>query len=329
MIAALFAALLLLPALPAAAAGSCSTVAVPVALAPGQAASQTVSALLCEPPGGVHPVDVLVHGATYDSSYWDWPQDSTLYSYAKKTIAAGRAVFAFDRLGTGASSRPPSVALSVGVDAYVLHQLLNWLQSQDYEEMTVIGHSLGSMIAIAEAAAYHDADRLVVTGIVHPPGLGLGAPSLFGSFYPAALDPQFFGSITDLGYLTTRPGTRGGSFYSSAASSQVIAYDEAHKDVVAATELESAVARLVAPAGLNDTNQVNVPVLVVMGQLDVLVCEPLLVCTDANILANETPYYSAAPSLTAAAIPDTGHCLTLHPSADLSFARIDEWIAAH
>lgn len=114
---------------------------VPVALAPGQAANQTVSALLCAPPGVARPVDALVHGATYESTYWDWPD----YSYAQKTIDAGRAVFAFDRLGAGASLW--------GVDAYVLHQLLNWLQSQNYEEITVIGHSLGSVIAIAESAA--------------------------------------------------------------------------------------------------------------------------------------------------------------------------------
>jgi hypothetical protein len=43
--------------------------------------------------------------------------------------------------------------------------------------------------------------------------------------------------VTDPGYLTTVPGTRGAAFYDTAsADPDVIAYDEAHKDVMAADE---------------------------------------------------------------------------------------------
>src|SRR5262245_55849324 len=79
------------PAVPARADQTCSTVTVPAALAEGGPANQTISGVLCTPgsyAGGVHRVDVLVHGATYDHTYWDWPQDPAAYSYVKKTTDA-------------------------------------------------------------------------------------------------------------------------------------------------------------------------------------------------------------------------------------------------
>src|SRR5690348_5053650 len=90
----------------AATAGACRTVQLSVALVPGGPASQTLSGTLCLPAhwaDGPHAVDVLTSGATYTQQYWDWPQDPELYSYVAKTLAAGRATFAYDRVGTGAS----------------------------------------------------------------------------------------------------------------------------------------------------------------------------------------------------------------------------------
>ncbi|MBO2451253.1 alpha/beta hydrolase [Actinomadura barringtoniae] len=322
------------PAAPARATQTCSTVTVPAALTEGGPANQTISGELCTPAtyaGGVHRVDVLVHGATYDHRYWDWPQDPGTYSYVKKTTDAGRAAFAYDRPGDGASTRPASASLSVAADAYVLHQLVQNLRGQGFSQVTVVGHSMGSMVAIKEVGAYGDADRLVVTGVVHPPALGQGAVITVGSFYPAALDPAFAGQVLDPGYLTTRPGTRAGAFYDTGtADPSVIAYDEAHKDLVSAVELADAGVRLATPAGLNDTNAVHAHTLVVVGREDTSYCGVLLDCSqDSNVRTNELPYYSSAASVSAAAIADTGHDLTLHPSAGDSFDRIDQWIQTH
>jgi pimeloyl-ACP methyl ester carboxylesterase len=333
--ALLAAALFVAPAVRAdAAAGFCARVHVPVALGPGQPRNQIISGSLCAPngyAGGVHRVDLLVHGGTYNSAYWNWPLDPDRYSYVRKTVNAGRATFAFDRLGDGGSSRPPSTSLTIAADVYVLHRLIQWLHGKSFAQVTVIGHSLGSMVSIAEAASYKDADRLVVTGVMHPPGLGARAPLLFGSFYPAVLDPQFAGRHIDAGYLTTLPRTRADSFYDPAAADfAVIAYDEAHKDLISSTEFDEAAYRLTIPAGLNDTNHVAVPVLVMVGADDALVCGLLVDCSHGeNVRANEAPYYASAASLTGATIRDTGHSLPLHPSSTASFTIIDQWITSH
>lgn len=322
---ALLSGLVAVPALPAA-ASSCTHVRVPVTLG---GTRQSVTGSLCAPgaySGGVRQVDVLVHGGTYNSSYWDWPVSPDTYSYVRKTTQAGRAAFTYDRPGSVPGGLPLSTSLTVASDADVLHQVIQSLRGQGFGQVTVVGHSLGSVVSITESATYNDASRLVVTGLLHHQGDG--APL---QLYEAALDPQFAGVVLDPGYLTTVPGTRAGSFYlASAADPAVIAYDEAHKDVMSTAEAADSGVRVLAPAGQNDANKVRIPVLLVIGQDDHNYCGATVDCSTAdNVRASEAAYWTSAPSLTALTVPDTGHCIALHPSAGVSFAGIDHWIRSH
>ena len=317
--------------------GTCRSISLPVALASGQPASQTVSASYCVPvtwAPGPHEVDVTTPGATYNRLYWDWPVDPALYSYVDKTLLAGRATFDYDRLGTGASSHPPSTSLTITSEAYVLHQIVGWLRaSLGPDQVNLIGHSLGSVIAIQEAGTYHDVSRVVVTGLLHVPGVGVGfATTLASLLYPAALDPQFFLQGLDLGYLTTLPGDRAADFYASSADPAVVSYDEAHKDIVPATDLATLATTWALPAGLNVSDSITAPVLVVIGAQDAIFCTapPILDCSQPGaVLATEGPYYSSSSSLGVDVIGDTGHDIALHPSANESFALINQWIMAH
>src|SRR5438128_8586101 len=79
--------------------GNCQAVRLPVALAAGQPSDKIISATYCQPhtwADGPQQIDILTNGATYNSSYWDWPQDPVLYSYVDKTLQAGRATFNYD-----------------------------------------------------------------------------------------------------------------------------------------------------------------------------------------------------------------------------------------
>jgi pimeloyl-ACP methyl ester carboxylesterase len=313
---------------------SCHNIAVPVALAPGGAATYTVSGTLCKPSQWgaqgqrAADVDVLVPGATYTRGYWDWPIDPETYSFVAKTLRAGRATLAIDRIGSGASSHPVSAELSIGADAYVVHQLVAWARAGlGAQQITVVGHSLGSGVAAVEAATYHDTDRLVLTGMLHSTGAGL--TTALASFQPALLMPPFLRSGYDAGYVTTVPGTRRASFYSASADPAVVAYDELHKDVVSGAELAGYPAML-APPALDVTRRIGVPVLEVAGQLDALLCGGFLDCSDAAaVQAHEQLYYPAAPSLDTLTVPSTGHDLALHPSAPVTFDAISQWIETH
>lgn len=309
--------------------GSCQTVSLPVRLAPLLPKDQTAVGDLCLPTvwaTGERNVDVLVHGGSYNRSYWDLPVSYPNYSYVERTLQQGRATFAYDRLGNGDSSRPLSLLATTEADAYILHQVINWLKghSADLDEVNVIGHSLGSLAAAKEAATHHDVDRLVVTGLLHAVG---PAFTQFGTAStPAEFDAQFAGQGYDLGYLTTAPGSRGSIFYAGATDATVIAYDEAHKDVLASGQL-TGMAQLVELPPLNPSYYVTADVLVIDGQLDGLFCGILLDCTNTTaVAANEAPYYHNAASLSVQTVANTGHNLALHPSTSASFSSINEWI---
>ncbi len=316
---------------------TCQSITLAVALTPGGPDSQAVLGTYCVPAtwaAGPHEADVLTPGATYNGSYWDWPTDPALYSYLDKTLRAGRATLDYDRIGTGASSHPLSTEISIDTDAYVLHQIVAWLRtSRSYRRINLIGHSLGSVISIQEAGHYQDVSRVVLTGLLHEPSIGAGfATTLLSLLYPAELDPQFSDRGLDPGYLTTMPFTRAAAFYSSTADPAVIAYDEAHKDVVSATDLSSLASTWGLPPGPNMSDSITAPVLVVIGARDAIFCTapPALDCrAPAELAKSESPYYDSAASLTIYSIPDTGHDIALHPSADLSFAMINDWISGH
>ncbi|WP_051163709.1 alpha/beta fold hydrolase [Nocardia brevicatena] len=311
--------------------GTCREVAVPVALAEDAPADQTVAATFCTPlrwADGAHQADILVAGATYTREYWDFSFDPETYSYVDDTLAAGRATFNFDRLGTGASSRPDSWRLTVSSDAFILHQLITWLHREGYAHVNAVGHSLGSVTLTNEAARWHDLDRVILTGIIHLPGVGLNSINMFSSTYPADLDPITTGRGTDAGYLTTLPGRRGSIFYDPAtADPAVIDHDERTKDVVAIGETTESMTTLLSPPQMNASRSITARVLVVMGAKDDIFCNFLVSCREAaSIAANEAPYYSGAVDFDALVVPDVAHNLALHPSAPQTFRAIDHWM---
>lgn len=312
--------------------GQCQTVSIPVALAPGDPDALQISGQYCVPLLPASTVDVLVPGTTYDSSYWNSPVDFPFYNYVQYTLLAGRATLAIDRLGTGASSHPPSSEITDTVSAFAVHQVIQWArQHLGYTQVDLIGHSLGSIIASLVAGTYpDDVTRLVLTGDLNVDTSDHIAAE--ADFYPASQDPLFAGDGYDPGYLTTRPGTRGGLYYYDG-DPEVIAWDEATKATVSSTEFGTGIAIPSLPPGAsNPENHITAPVLLIVGQEDFLLCEGTGApdCADPSALrALEAPYYTDAASLTAESVPATGHDLALNKTAPLSFALINAWIITH
>ena len=332
LVSVLAAGIIWLPGAAAADGNNCRSLSLPVALSDGGPANQRVSGILCTPAtwaDGPYEVDVLLHGATYNKTYWDFPVGSQ-GSYVADTLAAGRATFAYDAVGSGKSSRPPGALVTIDSGAFVLHQIVGWLRgAQGYTQVNGISHSLGSATLIDEAGNWSDINRVVITGFLHRASLAAFLHA--GSFYPAMLDPEFPG-LLDPTYLTTRPDTRGSLFYNATADPAVIAYDEAHKDLVSAAQIADAGAALEAPAALSISTHITAPVLSVVGDQDALICaQPSLFdcSSNASITANEAAFYPGAASLMVLSIPNTGHNLALHPSAGASFADINTWIQTH
>lgn len=316
---------------------ACSVHVLPVAITDPGRADQSMWGELCY-RGAREPstVQLLVHGASYTSQYWNFPYGDGYYSYVDAATAAGYATFDVDRIGDGNSTHPPSAEVTIAAGAVALHDAVTALRSgavdgHGFANVIMVGHSLGSFETWAEDAAYHDIDAAIITGALHQLAPAAG-PRATADIYPAADDPKFASSGLDPGYLTSLPGTRESLFYDPAtASPAVVATDEATKGTLTAAELGGLIATLAEPAAQQPSSQVNVPVLIVAGAEDNVFCAGVTAydCTSrASVRAYESQFYAAAPSLTVVTIPETGHDLALSTTAPLTDAVMLAWSAA-
>jgi pimeloyl-ACP methyl ester carboxylesterase len=316
---------------------TCRRTAIAVALTPGAPALYTVSGELCATPTertAGKTVQVLIHGASYNYEYWDFGRiDGVDYSYARQVAARGIPTFAFDQLGSGSSSRPPSELLSIQAAAYVAHQIVQGLRSGavagvQFGKVITVGHSLGSVVVWEEAISYADVDGLIVTGAAHSLSVQFGQVP---SFYPAAGDPTFTGMGLDAGYLTTIPNVRANLFYNAPDDDpEVVASDEARKDLVSGTELSTGLPIVTSTA----TRAIQVPVLSILGNHDLTTCGASTTggsfdCSSpAAVVAQETPFYSAGVRIHACVVPGSGHSVSLARNHRLQVEDAVAWSIA-
>ncbi|MFE7746809.1 alpha/beta hydrolase [Nocardia sp. NPDC057455] len=303
--------------------GRCETVSVPVPL--GEMAGS-----LCTPEAGAtDTVMVLIAGSNYNHTYWDFPYAPDTYSFRRAMNAAGIATLVVDRLGNGASTRPPSTQVTATVSARALHDIVQALRrglagAPPFGKVITGGHSLSSGIDVLEATTYQDVDGVLLTGFSHTLNVSevLGVIS---TYHQAAGDPHFAGRGYDPGYLTTRPGTRADDFFATeTADPEVLAVDETTKEVFSPTEYPDGLTSTLPPM----TNFIDVPVLVVNGSLDRLSCGPgYVVCADAATLhATEAPFFAPAARLRTYVLPGSGHSVNLARNTALYRAAVLDWV---
>jgi pimeloyl-ACP methyl ester carboxylesterase len=316
----------------AATAASCQDVSVPVQLdllLPAQ-----VHGRLCVPAGGASRVQLLVHGATYDSRYWDEPIGDGRFSYVRQANGDGWATLAIDRVGYGQSSRELSATLTAIAQANTVRQIIGKLRAgavggHAFGNVLLVGHSVGSAVSLIESSLYNDADAVALTGLTHRLSPDELTDVLATAIRPVTLDPSPLATEYDPGFLTTVPGTRAALFYGPHPDPELLAYDEATKGVISATEVADAIALgFTLPTSL----AVTVPVYVVVGGLDALFCGHLLGgdCADAVALAaEEQPYFANARSFTAATLPGAGHDLNFEADAPVYETALNTWADTH
>ncbi|MEU2678315.1 alpha/beta hydrolase [Streptomyces sp. NPDC007107] len=322
----------------------CSQMQVPVSV-PGAKDGHMYGELCTPRHPGAHSrtVNVLVPGASYDHSYFDFPVKSDTYSYVTQALNSGYSTFAVDRLGTGRSSIPPSDLDTVQNQTEAVHQVITHLTAggaghrtlgtadrHPFSKVVWVGHSLGSEMAWYEAQKHHDVDAFVLTGLRHVPAQGSGDS---GSeppegFMRASDDARLKHRTTDPGYWTTAPGMRQiGFYYQPNAEQAVIDRDESLKDLTNKWELgESATIGL--PAAQSPSRAVTVPTLLAFGDQDVsygCAATSRTPCTPSAIEKLEKPFYPKA-DLDVLIAPDNGHDIQLHKNAPQTDNEILNWI---
>lgn len=289
---------------------------------------QTMYGRLCTPAGAT-TVAVLIPGGTYNSSYWDIGYEPRVHSFRLAMNDAGVATLALDRLGTGRSAKPPSTLVTASVQADAVHTVIQALRGgargPAFGKVIVGGHSIGSAMAMIEAGTFHDVDGVLVTGMTHRMNVTTVAGTL-ANMIPAPLDPRLSGRGPDLGYLTTRAGTRYQDFHTPGRyDSGAITFDESTKDVFAAAEAVDTVAltTVVIPA----SDAITAPVLVVTGD-DPNFCGPPMGsdCTSGDTLArSEAPYFPRASRLSAFVLHGYGHAINYSPDPAPYFQVVADW----
>jgi len=304
----------------------CRELSFDVTLSPSDTTVHEVFGVLCSRGSIQHKtLQITLHGSTYSHSYWDWPFRPEIYSYMRRATEAGYAVLSLDRIGIGRSDHPPAAEVTIESNAYVIHQIVQELRGGELtvpafgrvrpERVALVGHSLGSLIAIQEAATYGDVDGVVLTGLSHTVTPAVGELPL----HPASLDPRFSGQNLPDGYLTTVPGTRGAFYHLPFVDPAVLRLDERTKETVTTSELETAVPALGLSGG------VHVPVLVVVGDFDLGFCEAPN-CTTSGSLDDEASFYPEDACAEVKIIPNAGHVLNLHFQAPRTFDAVLRWM---
>jgi pimeloyl-ACP methyl ester carboxylesterase len=298
---------------------TCRIVRLPVSLQEGQPANYEVVGKLCFKPNGKKVVHLLLSGATYGNVYWDFPLLPEFYSYVRSLTSAGYATLNIDRVGIGGSSRPPADQVTIQANAFVVHQLVQALHDGrigSFSKVILVGHSLGSGIALSEQAQYGDANGLILTGFLHATGPGFAeVPTLV---YPAQLDPRFASQNLPDGYFTTIPGKRSAFYFEPVADPNVIARDEQTKETITLGEINTFPPLVLSPT---DAQSIHVPVLFVMGSRDNVFCTPPQ-CSEARL---EPSFYPADAQVEVRVLPGTGHDLNLHFTAPVFFGIAREW----
>ena len=269
-------------------------------------------------------LQVLVSGAGYGAAYWDFPYKPDTYSYARAALRAGDSVFNFDRLGMGLSDHPFGASLDVDTQAYVLHQTLNALTAdRSFNAVVMLGHSFGSTIALAHALKYPEqSDGIVLTGFIHNFNPKFGQ-AMGQGISVAAFSGPLIGDLVDPTYLISKPNSRGDVFYTQEnTDAAVITTDNDTRETTAVGELIS-MSRYFA----DQSKELTVPVMVMVGENDFVVCGNKLDCTDhAAVVAHELAYYPDTICPEIYVLDDTNHNANLHLNAPENFALMQDWI---
>lgn len=216
---------------------------------------------------------VFIHGAGQDHSIWAMQ--------ARYFARKGRNVLSIDLPGHGRSDGPPLESIEQMSD-----WLIALLDAAGIEQASLVGHSMGSLIALATAARHTDRVRsiaLVATAVPMPVGEGLLASALANDHdavdmltYWGHSSQAHIGGSPNPGMWMLGCGIR----LMERANEGVI-----HSDLKACNDYS---------AGLDDAGQVGCPALLILGERDLMTSVRGTRTLEEKIAAAETIIFPGA-----------------------------------
>ncbi|KZT32869.1 hypothetical protein SISSUDRAFT_1037451 [Sistotremastrum suecicum HHB10207 ss-3] len=293
----------------------------------------SISGKLCLPTGkSTGTLLFATHGLSFDHTYWEAGGPSSKFNFAASANAAGNAIFYYDRLGIGASSKPDGIKeVQSPVQVEVAHSLVTSIRAgalhQAFSKIIGVGHALGSVTTVGIAAKYPtDFDDIILTGFAGGDNVGIlislgafGATIASQALKNANTPSNSYFAVGS--FIDFQQGFLKYPFFDAATTTTIFNT----RGTVTIGELTT----LAIPASAPATDFTG-RVLVVTGNNDHFFCagncaETVNGVTLPNVAAGLFPAASDFKSI----VPlNTGHAINLHQSAPATFAAIQSWIAA-
>ncbi len=274
---------------------------------------------------GQKPLQVVIHGLTYDHRYWDSKRvNGQSYSYARFMARKGFVVLALDLLGSGKSDVPNGDDLNIVESVSSIAQVLFSLKSKGnpvhrpFKKVVLVGHSLGSILSVATLGTFpHAADALVVTGWAWAPHVVL----------PETLVRAILEGPDS--YVQIPPQLRENLFYFLPKSDSAVIEIDNHilVDQTPRGIFTQGLPLLTAIALGNDlefiikaslSNKIRVPVLIQLGEFDVI--------APSRLAQQEADFYPNAPQVQVQRLSNIGHVFNLHVNNRKSWRGVKRWL---
>ncbi|KAI3319017.1 alpha/beta-hydrolase [Xylariaceae sp. AK1471] len=306
-------------------------------------------------------LQLLVHGSTYNHTYWSSLQDPSDSAYNELSwihtaTRLGYWTLAIDRLGQGRSSKPdPVTVVQDPLQTQLLHLLARRIRDDDVlgigfstkrsggggggGKLIYVGHSFGSGLGVHLAAAHPgDFDGLVLTGIATVRG-NPQPGSFLARWAPAAQAfPERFPSDLPGGYLVSTNKTgREGLYWGAHADFDAALFerDWAGQGTHPLGEVFTVAEYLAALPG----PAFDKPVLVADGSADAIFCSDLgsrdlgpVGCRpgDDGEIGKTREWFSGVPRELFATYlqPDSGHDHILHKTGNQLISHAHDWLAS-
>ncbi|KZV83566.1 hypothetical protein EXIGLDRAFT_777444 [Exidia glandulosa HHB12029] len=258
----------------------------------------------CEPPilnaTRSHTLQVLVHGAIWNTLYWDTTFQPETYNYVHFAAARGFPTLNMARLGYGNSEHPdPLTVVQTPYDTAVLESIIRLARdggvpgakSRQFDKIVFVGHSLGSIILNGLIAGHPTlVDAAVFTGYAHE--INTNDTVLLDAFEPARdVDPARFGFLPPEYVTVPNASALAADFWGPVGTydSAALAFEDAHKDTITRGEILTDA----SPIQITTAPDFRGDVLTVNGEFDGVFCtEPKCANT-----AREGEFYPVAKSV--------------------------------
>ncbi|KAH9475537.1 hypothetical protein JR316_0012652 [Psilocybe cubensis] len=304
-------------------------------------ANYKIWSLLCLPvtvssERAITTVEFAVHGINFDHSYWNFGGKGSKYNYVDVANRAGHAVFLYDRLGVGHSSKPDGIQqVQTATQVEIAAQLIKYLKSgksgYTFTRFIGLGHSYGSLQLLGLASKYGNLlDAIILTGFSPFQGGISTSLAAFGLTIASEQNKARFGRLSGSlpsSYLTTQ------SIYNDQSAFFAFPFFDFNVLKIASSTKGTATLgeflTLSASVASNYTN----PVFVVTGDKDFIFCGgdcfQKFPGASVNLVEASGVLFPAVQKFNVSIPANTGHAINVHFSAPNVYKEIQNWIASN